>query len=133
MTTVGSWQPDRTGSGIDAATLSRLARCADQLDHATLGLGTEEVAGYAHLMRAAADVWKSAAATLDDGTLVALIRVLTVAESKLANWEAGNASPVIPLAATLRGRGTYPKELTAWIKAHSDNRFLPWGSLLDRL
>lgn len=133
MTTVGSWQPDQKGSAIDAQVLARLARGVEHLDHPTLGLSAAEVVEHAHLMRLEADVWQSVAASIDDATALALIRVFTVAESKLPNWEAGNASPVIALAAALRHRGSYPKELTKWIKAHSDNRFLPWGSLLDRL
>ncbi len=133
MTTVGSWQPDQKSSAIDTIVLERIARCVDLLDHPTLGLSATEVAEHAHLMRLDADVWAPVVASLDDATVLALIRVFTVAESKLPNWEAGNASPVIALSAALRQRGSYPKELTKWIKAHSDNRFLPWGSLLDRL
>jgi hypothetical protein len=40
---------------------------------------------------------------------------------------------VIAIVRELRHRGSYPKELTAWIKAHTTNRFLPYGSLADRL
>jgi hypothetical protein len=40
---------------------------------------------------------------------------------------------VIPLARLLKSRGDYPEDLTAWIRAHTGNRFLPYGSLLDRL
>ena len=42
-------------------------------------------------------------------------------------------APVIPLVAELKRRGDYPNDLTAWIKANTDNRFLPYGSLMDRL
>ena len=52
---------------------------------------------------------------------------------RLPNWEALGRSPVIPLVAELKRRGRYPRELTGWIKANTTNRFLPYGSLLDRL
>ena len=40
---------------------------------------------------------------------------------------------MIPLVRELKRRGAYPAELTAWIKANTDNRFLPYGNLMDRL
>ncbi|NJN52229.1 MAG: hypothetical protein HC809_11130 [Gammaproteobacteria bacterium] len=129
---VGSWQPDAAGTAIDVDSLRRLAACAVHLDDPSLGLSAREVADYAGLMRRDRDAWQ-VAESLDDATLIALIRFFTVAEQKLPNWEAGNQSPVIALAGVLRGRKAYPQELTGWIRSHSDNRFLPWGSLLDRL
>jgi hypothetical protein len=132
MTDVGSWQPD-DAIAIDGALLARLTRAAAALDAPGFGLSADEIARYASCMRREPEQWHAAVAALDDATLEGLIRLFTLAEAKLPNWEAGNRSPVIPLVALLRKRGTYPKTLTAWIKANSDNRFLPWGSLLDRL
>jgi hypothetical protein len=51
----------------------------------------------------------------------------------LLGFETGPKSPVIALARALRKRGEYPDDLTAWIKVNTDNRFLPHGSLMDRL
>jgi len=70
---------------------------------------------------------------LTDAQLLDLIRLFTLAEQQLPGWEAGAASPVVPLAALLRKRGGYPADLNAWIKSHSRNRFLPYGNLMDRL
>ena len=69
---------------------------------------------------------------LDAVQLLALIRFYTLAES-LPGWEAGARSPVIPMVAELKKRGEYPADLGVWIKERTDNRFLPYGSLLDRL
>ena len=52
---------------------------------------------------------------------------------KSPSREAGAQSPVIALAAELRRRHAYPDDFTAWIKAHSSNRFLPHGNLMDKL
>lgn len=130
---VGSWQPDLYGAPLDSALLDRLIEAADTLERQALGLAPQEVAAFASCMRREAAEWQALVRERPDADLVALVRVLTVAEQKLPNWEAGNRSPVIALAAELRRRGTYPPSLTAWIKANSTNKFLPWGSLLDRL
>ena len=65
--------------------------------------------------------------------LVHWTRVLTLAEETIPGCDAGPKSPVIVLARLLRERGDYPDQLTTWIKSVSSNRFLPYGSLLDRL
>lgn len=65
--------------------------------------------------------------------LVAWLRVLTLADETIPGCDAGAKSPVIALARLLRGRGDYPANLTPWIKSVSGNRFLPYGSLADRL
>ena len=78
-------------------------------------------------------IWAAAAATLTDADLVALTRVFAKGEKEVAGWEAGAKSPVIPMVRELKKRGTYPAELTGWIKTNSENRYLPHGSLMDRL
>ena len=129
---MGTWDPG------DRATLSeRLLECVRRagkhLDHADFGLDEAELRSLAPLMALDADQWDAAARNEDGQELVAWIRFFTLAEARLPGFEAGAKSPVIPLARVLRQRGEYPPDLTAWIRAHSDNRFLPHGSLLDRL
>jgi hypothetical protein len=133
MSQVGVWQPDSNAIALDRALLERLARCANHLDDARLGLDADEVTRLAALMRRSREQWRAAVADVDATAIEKLIRFLTVAEEKLPNWEGGAHSPVIALAAELRRRGAYPKPLTAWMRAHSQNKFLPWGSLTDRL
>ena len=62
-----------------------------------------------------------------------MVKCFTVAEMRLPGWEAGAHSPVIAIVAELRRRKAHPKGLTAWIKAHTTNRFLAARELLDRL
>ena len=133
MSQVGVWQPDSTAIPLERALLERLATCASHLDDAALGLEPDEVVRYAALMRHPREQWAAALASIDAATIERLIVFFTVAEDKLPNWEGGAHSPVIALAAELRARGAYPKPLTAWIRANSQNKFLPWGSLADRL
>lgn len=77
--------------------------------------------------------WQAALRRLDDDQMLTLIRFYTLAEGKFPAWKAEAKSPVIVLARALRARDAWPADMTAWIKRHTDNRFLPYGSLLDRL
>jgi hypothetical protein len=131
--TVGTWQPDPAPLVLDAALLDRLAALSDRLDEPTLGLAPDEVQRYSALMHRDPAEWQGAVAGRSDDDLVSMVRLFTVAEMRLPGWEAGARSPVIPLVRELRARGSYPPELTRWIRSVSDNRFLPYGSLTDRL
>lgn len=132
MSDVGTWDPgDRVT--LSGRHLECVRRAATRLEDADFGLDEAELALLAPLMSLDADQWETAAREEDALELVAWIRFLTLAEARLPGFEAGAKSPVIPLARVLRRRGEYPADLTAWIRAHSDNRFLPHGSLLDRL
>ena len=85
------------------------------------------------LMTAPAAEWQAATEPLEDGQIEHLIRVLTLAEEQFSGWQAGAKSPVIVLVKVLKSRGSYDRSLTQWIKSNSNNRFLPHGSLMDRL
>jgi hypothetical protein len=83
------------------------------------------------LMRLGKEPWMQAAASLNEQEIIHLIRFFTKAESLLAGWEGGNESPVIWLAKGLRAQGgKLEKDLLLWIRNNSDNRFLPYGSVL---
>jgi hypothetical protein len=135
---VGTWQPQPPPIDITPALLDRLIAAGSQLPDdgsATpdaLGFSGDDASRHAALMRQPAEVWQRAVAGRADDELIALVRFFTVAE-QLPGWQAGAASPVIPIAGELRARGSYPPALTRWIRAVSDNRFLPYGSVLDRL
>jgi hypothetical protein len=131
MADVGVWQPDSVG--LDATTVVRLIDAAQHLDDATFGLSAQEVAQFAFVMQRPAADWRPLLRDVADARLVQLTKFFTLAELRLAGWEALSRSPVIPIVAELRRRRTYPDDLTAWIKANTTNRFLPYGSLLDRL
>ena len=133
MVDVGVWQPDVHGVTLNAALLARLVRAAEALDALRFGLTQDEVVNFAAVMRHPAADWTPLLTDQPDATLVQLVRFFTLAEMQLAGWEALGRSPVIPIVAELRRRKRYPNDLTAWIKAHTNNRFLPYGSLLDRL
>lgn len=136
---VGSFDPGNKNStsDVNSGDLLEFSKASEALEEENFGLDELAIARLAPLARHApaaggAD-WLVVADTLTDAQIVALIRLFTLAESRLAGWESGAKSPVVALAALLRQRQAYPKELTAWIKANTSNRFLPYGSLMDRL
>jgi len=133
--TVESWDPGAASPRLDDRTIETLLDAAGRLETPRFGLDAGRAGELAPCARheAGACDWAAAARTLRDDDILALIRLFTLAENALSGWEAGDASPVIPLARELRRRGSYPDDLTGWIKANTDNRFLPYGNLMDRL
>ena len=125
---VGAWEPpgrldDRHALALDGADTTGDVLALDEDAETRL----REVA------HAGAHVWSGFFADRSSGRLIAWLRVLTLAEETIPGCDTGARSPVILLARLLRERGDYPDELTAWIKSVSTNRFLPYGSLMDRL
>jgi hypothetical protein len=113
--------------------VAELLAAARHLEEPSFGLAEQRVVELAPLARQSdSSDWSVMAASLDEAELENLIRLFTLAE-RLPGWSAQAKSPVIPLARELKARGRYPEALTGWIKSHTDNRFLPYGSLMDRL
>lgn len=82
------------------------------------------------LMTLGKERWFEAAEPFNSEQLMHLVRFFTLAEMQLTGWEAGAESPVIWIVKVLRRRKAPPsKELLLWIKANSDNRFIPNGAL----
>ena len=139
MSTVDTWDPsqnsDATNSDdINIDVLLRLAKISfnGQLDNLSEALSSDEISDYRHLMKRHKEDWFKVSADLEQHTLVHLIRFFTLAEAQLTGWEAGSKSPVVWLCRELKKRGAFPDaELIAWIKDNTDNKFLPYGNLLD--
>ncbi len=129
---VESFDPAATGASVDEATVERLLQAASEAAP-EFGLSALERAHFASLMNQAPAVWGDAAAKLTTEQVESLIRFFTLAEESISGWQSGAKSPVIPLVKALKARGDYQRELTQWIKANTGNRFLPHGSLMDRL
>jgi hypothetical protein len=130
---VESFNPGANTLKLDPEVVEELLAAARLLAEENFGLSRERIAALAAVARHEAGCdWVAAAAVLDDADIVDLVRLFALAE-RLPGWESGARSPVIPLARELKKREAYPGDLTAWIKSNTDNRFLPYGSLMDRL
>lgn len=134
--TVGAWDPAQADAATDftlnpevLAAFIALSE-SQQLDDLNSVLDSDTKTRQAPLMKLPKERWLEAAAAFSNEQLVHLVRFFTLAEMQLSGWEAGADSPVIGLVKALRLRKSPPdKDLLMWIKAHSDNRFLPNGAL----
>jgi hypothetical protein len=131
--TIGSWDPTATsGFTISSSILDKFAQLANanQLTDLTEHLSGDEIQYQAPIMRLDFQNWQNAAANSDTQTLIALIRFFTIAEKQLPGWEGQEKSPVIYLNKLLKLRKEpLDKDMLRWIRANSNNRFLPNGAL----
>ena len=125
---VGAWEPPAKLGDRHARVLDEADTTGDVLD-----LDEDARVRLREVAQGDADEWSDFFADRSSARLIAWLRVLTLAEETIPGCETGAKSPVIVLARLLRERGDYPDELTSWIKSVSTNRFLPYGSLMDRL
>jgi hypothetical protein len=132
---IGSWDPAADTAAhniaIEASTLERFVKLSEtqQLEQLERHLTGDESQQLSGLMQMESAPWLLAAQPLSDDDLLHLIRFFAAAEN-LPGWEAGEKSPVIPLAKTLRKRGVkLDKDLLRWLRSVSDNRYLPYGPL----
>lgn len=131
MSDVRDWNP--TLQTLGATHRELLNTVAAAIDGDTLSLTTEQCELLKSLFQIGSSLWMKFAQDANDEELVCWIKVLTLCPEQYSGFDHGARSPVITLARILRLRGTYPNSLTAWIKQHSTNRFLPHGSIADRL
>ncbi len=130
---VGVWEPgDKAENNeVDAILLARLIKFARLVgDTVTSAALREHQLESAHwLMTLEADTW-ALANDLASKDLVRLIRFFTLLEAQISGWDAGKRSPVIALVKLLQARNEFDPALRKWIKANTDNRYLPYGSVL---
>ena len=127
---VGTWEPAGAPPTIDAAKLDELLAVASgDLDALATTLPPAFVNENKKLMQLEAAAW-TAAEALEDSALEALVRFFTLVEMQVPGWEGGKRNPVIYLVRILKARGTFTPELRKWVKANTDNRYLPNGAAL---
>ena len=128
---VGVWNPEESEhKTVDTGLLKRFLVVdpgtggIQEADLESAGVDAEN-----GIMKLDASAWQSAEA-LQTEEIVRLVRIFTLVESQVPGWDAGPKSPVIPLVKLLKKRDGFTPELRKWIKANTDNRYLPYGSAL---
>ena len=129
MGEIGSWDPDPK---LSEQHRDILDRAADAIDQPGLGMTTETQQMLSSVIQASPQIWLDFVEQETTIRIIGWIKVLTLIEEVLG-VVVGAKSPVITLVRLLKKRNVYPNNLTEWIKSHSHNRFLPYGSLADRL
>ena len=130
---VDGFDPSLLKTGLTDDVMEQFLAAAARIEDAQFGLDELAIKRLGPLARADAGDWSAAAGGLEVEQIIALVRLFTLAEERLTGWESAARSPVIPLVRELKVRDAFPAELTGWIKANTSNRFLPHGSLMDRL
>ncbi|MCY3626698.1 MAG: hypothetical protein F4039_02455 [Gammaproteobacteria bacterium] len=131
MSDVVQWNPKSANlSSVHAEVLHTLA---NELDSENFSLTKQQREILGPVVCIQHNSWSDFAKNRSTDLLVGWIKVLVLCAEQYPDLESGAKSPVIPLVRILRQRGHYPTTLTTWIKSHSTNKFLPYGSLDDRL
>jgi hypothetical protein len=127
--TIGTWDPDADQAHISPEQLKAALAYTDPETVPTQA--PAELMPIQALMKSQRSVWQPLLAPLSSPDLGELCRFFTLAEARWADWFGGDKNPVIWIYKDLKARGDMPdKALALWIKAHSENRFLPHGNLL---
>ena len=132
--TVDSWTPDSSqrSVNIDRGFLRRCITLTKrgELEQLPKLISPEEQRQHSAIIRLPESEWSAALADLSSDDLILLIRFFVRAEILLPGWEAGNKSPAIWANKLLKSRGErLSQDELLWIRANTDNRFIPNGSL----
>lgn len=125
---IGVWEPKKAPT-VDIGRLRHYVDVINSADPTRLAdaVPAADIQKDAGMMTLPADQWVIAEPLTTD-ELVALIRFFTLAEMQFTGWDGGKDSPVIPLVRMLKSRDGFTADLRKWIKANTDNRYLPYGS-----
>lgn len=124
---VDSWQPVNQPAQINDEQLAKLLELSQgQPQDCDLTADLNWIQPLAH---ADGKIWQQVAQSLTPDQLIQLIGLFTLAENQ-GSWHQGEKSPVIPLFKALRKQQGVNRELVQWVKAHSENKFLPFGPIL---
>lgn len=135
--TTGAWIPEQNISANDLPDLSFwrdvLSVCGNMAEHspdlATL-LDEDQQTQATAAFNASLETWQQHIGDCDDEELLQLLRLFVLLEAQLDSCNGGAKSPAIATARILRKRKkSLDKNLLTWIRANSDNRFLPYGPL----
>ncbi len=129
MAGAGVWEPGKAVVPEEAVLNRFIEVIRSSGEDLTEVMSPYEVTGNAGLMQLDQAAWILLADFPDDD-LESLARFFTLAEMQLTGWDGGKRSPVIYIVAELRKRDAFPAELRKWIKANTENRYLPYGSAL---
>ena len=131
----GNWDPNtgaEANTSIDTPLLERMIAIIanGHGDNIASQLSADDLARHG-IMRTPIDNWPPHLESLDQNQLLDLLRFFTLIEMQLPDWHAGDLSPVIAINRVLRGRNCkLDTEMLKWIRANSNNRFIPNGAAL---
>lgn len=132
---VGNWTPGNTSGGTQEIDQDFLKHCMDiaqrdALEHLPQLVSPDDQARHSSIVLLPQSTWTTALADFSNDELRLLIRFFVCAERLLSGWEAGSNSPAIWANKLLKSRGArLDQNELVWIRANTDNRFIPNGGL----
>lgn len=131
MPSTGTWEPDQDQIRPDPNRIESWLSQNWQTEADLAQLDDLDRASLQRWIALPETHWAEVLDALDENALVRLMRLCTLAEQHLPGCAAGDQSVVIHAFRRYRQLHARPDpELTRWIKAHTDNRFLPYGPAL---
>lgn len=130
--TIGSWEPPTAAESPDRLLVDKALELSlsDQLEAMADKLSPEERRQLSRSMRLSELQWEGVWKAYDAAQLWALLRFFVRAEMLLPDCEAGADSPAIWINRALKARGEkLTREELSWIRANTNNRFIPNGGL----
>ena len=132
---VDVWQPADTDSGQpDLTLLQTLAGLSDAIENNTdvsTMVSDDELALARSWIQLSEEKWLVAIESLSAENRLGLAFFYTLAEVKLSGWEARDKNPAIWIFRYLKKNKQLPeKEIIKLLKSKTDNRFIPYGSVL---
>ena len=130
---VGTWEPpgQKQQTNIELSLIKRFLSFAESVDFehnlADADFRSAGLEKESWVMSTDKECWTELV-SLELEELNSLARLFTILERDLSGWEGGKFCPVIYIVKELRKRGESISELKRWIKTHSTNRYLPYGS-----
>lgn len=133
---INTWQPSATNSdAIDANLLNLFAQLGSQALQEDIQLNSHVSKGQQSQaqswIRLPEEAWQKAIAEQPQQQLYPLAVFFTLAEMQLPGWECGSKNPAIWIFRWLRQQQQQPsKEQIRALKKLTDNRYIPYGSVL---
>ena len=132
---VGTWEPPekKKRTHIELNLIRRFVNFAKEVDlERKIAFADIRAAGLENeswVMSKEIEYWPELV-SMELDELELLARLFTILERDLSGWEGGKFCPVIYIVKELRKRSGSIVELKRWIRTHSTNRYLPYGSVL---
>jgi len=125
--TVDSWQPTPVTNDINPDQFAKLLDLASEFQPGQNF--TPESNWIQPIARIEGAIWQNTVQDLSENQLIQLIKLLTSLETQ-ENWDLADKSPVIAIFKVYKKKAGVNRELVQWVKANSDNKYLPFGPLL---
>lgn len=133
---INEWAPtDQSASTVDTALLKRAATLAKAIrsdaDQAAAELSDEEKSTLQNWLKLDEDAWRTAISQLEENELFPLAEFFTIAENAFSGWQCAAKNPAIWVFRYMKEQKMLPeKAAIRELKGLTDNRFIPYGSVL---